>query len=58
MVFWVSNHYKDEDEGWNLSRLGQKLTRGIADPRPRRLIRGELVAKWSRSSRHSRRITP
>ena len=30
MVFWVSNHYKDEDEGWNLSRLGQKLTRGIA----------------------------
>ena len=30
MVFWVSNRYKDEDEGWNLSRLGQKLTRGIA----------------------------
>ena len=30
MVFWVSNRYRDEDEGWNLSRLGQKLTRGIA----------------------------
>jgi hypothetical protein len=30
MVFWISNRYRNEDEGWNLSRLGQKLTRGIA----------------------------
>lgn len=30
MVFWITNRYKDEDEGWNLSRLDPKLTQGIA----------------------------
>jgi CubicO group peptidase (beta-lactamase class C family) len=30
LVFWVTNRYKDKDEGWNLSRLGPKLTQGVA----------------------------
>ena len=30
MVFWVTNRVKDADEGWNLERLGSKLTRGMA----------------------------
>lgn len=31
MVFWTTNSYRDEDEGWNLSRLEPKLTEGVAD---------------------------
>ena len=30
MVFWVTNRYRDEREGWNFYRLGEKLTRGVA----------------------------
>jgi CubicO group peptidase (beta-lactamase class C family) len=30
MVFWVSNRFKSEDEGWNLYRLGSRLTEGVA----------------------------
>jgi CubicO group peptidase (beta-lactamase class C family) len=31
MVFWVTNRYKDKDEGWNLYGLDPKLTEGVAD---------------------------
>ncbi len=30
MVFWVTNRYRDSKEGWNLYRLAQKLTEGLA----------------------------
>jgi CubicO group peptidase (beta-lactamase class C family) len=31
MVFWTTNSYRDEDEGWNLPRLEPMLTDGVAD---------------------------
>jgi CubicO group peptidase (beta-lactamase class C family) len=31
MVFWTTNSYRDEDEGWNLPRLEPMLTEGVAD---------------------------
>jgi CubicO group peptidase (beta-lactamase class C family) len=31
MVFWVTNRYRNEDEGWNLYRLEPKLTSGVVD---------------------------
>jgi CubicO group peptidase (beta-lactamase class C family) len=31
MVFWTTNSYRDEAEGWNLPRLEPMLTEGIAD---------------------------
>jgi hypothetical protein len=30
MVFWATNRVKDRDEGWNLEKLGARLTHGIA----------------------------
>jgi CubicO group peptidase (beta-lactamase class C family) len=31
IVFWVTNRYRDADEGWNLARLEPRLTRGVVD---------------------------
>jgi CubicO group peptidase (beta-lactamase class C family) len=31
MVFWTTNAYRDEEAGWNLSRLEPRLTQGVAD---------------------------
>ena len=31
MVFWVTNRYRDKSEGWSFYRLGEKLTRGVAN---------------------------
>jgi hypothetical protein len=31
MVFWVTNQYRDESEGWSFYRLGERLTRGVAN---------------------------
>jgi len=31
MVFWVTNGYRDKEEGWNLYRLDPKLTQGVVD---------------------------
>jgi CubicO group peptidase (beta-lactamase class C family) len=31
MVFWVTNRSENKDERWNLSRLGWRLTEGVAD---------------------------
>jgi CubicO group peptidase (beta-lactamase class C family) len=31
MVFWVTNRYRDQDEGWNLFRLDPRLTEGVVD---------------------------
>jgi CubicO group peptidase (beta-lactamase class C family) len=31
MVFWITNQYKDMADGWNLYKLGQKLTEGTVD---------------------------
>jgi hypothetical protein len=31
MVFWVTNQYRDKGEGWSFYRLGEKLTRGVAN---------------------------
>ena len=31
MVFWVTNQYKDTSAGWNLTRIGARLTRGVVE---------------------------
>jgi CubicO group peptidase (beta-lactamase class C family) len=31
MVFWVTNQYRDRPAGWNLERLGPRLTEGVAE---------------------------
>ena len=31
MVFWVTNRYRDKRKGWSFHRLGEKLTRGVAN---------------------------
>jgi CubicO group peptidase (beta-lactamase class C family) len=31
MVFWVTNRFKDQEQGWNLYRLDAKLTEGVTD---------------------------
>jgi CubicO group peptidase (beta-lactamase class C family) len=31
MVFWTTNRSRNDDAGWNLSRLAPKLTKGIAE---------------------------
>jgi CubicO group peptidase (beta-lactamase class C family) len=31
MVFWVTNQYRDERDGWSFHRLGEKLTRGVVN---------------------------
>jgi CubicO group peptidase (beta-lactamase class C family) len=31
MVFWITNQYKSKAGGWDLYRLGPKLTQGVAD---------------------------
>jgi CubicO group peptidase (beta-lactamase class C family) len=31
MVFWVTNQYRDKREGWSFYRLGEQLTRGVAN---------------------------
>jgi CubicO group peptidase (beta-lactamase class C family) len=31
MVFWVTNQYRDKSEGWSFYRLGERLTRGVAN---------------------------
>jgi CubicO group peptidase (beta-lactamase class C family) len=30
MVFWTTNRYRDNEAGWNLSRLEPRLTQGVA----------------------------
>jgi CubicO group peptidase (beta-lactamase class C family) len=37
LVFWITNRYEDEAAGWNLGRLGPRLTHGVAD----RLLDGD-----------------
>ena len=29
MVFWVTNHAKDDAAGWDMSRLAPAVTRGV-----------------------------
>jgi CubicO group peptidase (beta-lactamase class C family) len=31
MVFWVTNQYRDTSRGWSFYRLGERLTRGVAN---------------------------
>jgi CubicO group peptidase (beta-lactamase class C family) len=37
MVFWITNRYKDTADGWNLGKLGPKLTQGVVS----RVLAGE-----------------